>query len=54
MPTMRANKLTVPLDADQREFVERTAAREDRPMASVVRRLVEAARTAAGGEQHAA
>jgi cytidylate kinase len=36
-------QLSVPLPADLRQFVERVAEREDRSLASVVRRLVAAA-----------
>jgi len=35
----RENKITVPLEPEQREFVERTAAREDRTLAGQIRHL---------------
>jgi hypothetical protein len=38
--------VSVPLDRSQREFVERLAALEDRTLASVVRRCVEAVQRA--------
>ena len=49
-------QVSVPLSAELRQFVERAAEREDRSVASVVRRLIaEAARNAAAqGEQRAA
>ena len=41
---MRCQQVTVPLPVALCEFVEREAEREDRSMASVIRRCVEAAR----------
>jgi hypothetical protein len=36
----RENKITVPLEPEQREFVERTAAREDRTLAGQIRHFI--------------
>ena len=45
---MRCLQVSVPLPVALREFVEREAECEDRSMASVIRRCVEAARQAGG------
>ena len=45
---MRCQQMSVRLPVALREFVEREAEREDRSMASVIRRCVEAARQAGG------
>ena len=45
---MRCQQVSVPLPVALCEFVEREAEREDRSMASVIRRCVEAARQAGG------
>jgi hypothetical protein len=43
----RANQLSVPIDSELRQFLERMAAREDRTLAAQVRHLLaEAARQA--------
>lgn len=37
---MRRGQVSVPLDPEQREFVERAAEEQDRSIAAVIRRLV--------------
>jgi hypothetical protein len=44
----REQQISVPLDPDLREFVERLAAREDRTVAGQVRHLIAQARRAEG------
>jgi hypothetical protein len=52
--SMKRTQVSVPLDEQLRHFVEREAEREDRPMASVIRRYVaEAARRAETQERAA-
>jgi hypothetical protein len=46
-------QLSVPLPAELRVFVQRAAEREDRSMASVIRRLVAAAAARAAEQQRA-
>ena len=48
---MKTEQVSVPLPAELREFVERQAEREDRSVASVIRRLVAAAAQADSGER---
>ena len=36
----RENQITVPLDRELREFIEQLAAREDRSVAAMVRRII--------------
>jgi hypothetical protein len=50
----KREQVTVPLDRELREFVERVAEREDRSVAGVIRHLVaQAARQQQGQEQPA-
>ena len=40
MQGRRREQISVPLNAELRAYVERTAAREDRSLAQVIRRLI--------------
>ena len=51
---MKRGQISVPLDPKQREFIEQQAEREDRSVANVIRRLVEAARAQAAPSERAA
>jgi hypothetical protein len=50
----RREQVSVPLPAELREFVEREAQRQDRSVASVIRRLVDQAARADQGERASA
>jgi hypothetical protein len=51
---MAKQQITVPIDNSIREYLERIAREQDRPIASVVRRLIVAAQHESGGERQAA
>jgi hypothetical protein len=51
----KRQQITIPINEELREFIERAAAKEDRSVASMVRRLIaEAARSSEAPQERAA
>jgi predicted transcriptional regulator len=50
----KREQVSVPLDPELRQYVERVAEQEDRPVASVIRRLIAAARNSETPQERAA